>query len=252
MKDISLATSLLIAGFMIMMPLPSVTSGDPTIKTPVHTAEAANRPVKARKLLLFKPPRVGRPKTRLVGGGTRGTASIVELSALTPEQSGLTVQEQPSLFWYLSKTTTDPIELIVSVDRAEQPMLVTRLRPPSQPGIQRVRLTDYNISLKPGVTYRWFVALITDPERRSKDIIAGGGVERIPLSDAIRSQLGQAQAEHVPHLYAEAGLWYDALATISDLIDATPADAGLRQQRAALLEQVGLTSIAAYDATNGR
>ncbi|WP_179137095.1 DUF928 domain-containing protein [Candidatus Entotheonella palauensis] len=124
-----------------MMPLPSVTSGDPTIKTPVHTAEAANRPVKARKLLLFKPPRVGRPKTRLVGGGTRGTASIVELSALTPEQSGLTVQEQPSLFWYLSKTTTDPIELIVSVDRAEQPMLVTRLRPPSQPGIQRVRLT---------------------------------------------------------------------------------------------------------------
>ncbi|WP_179137096.1 DUF928 domain-containing protein [Candidatus Entotheonella palauensis] len=96
------------------------------------------------------------------------------------------------------------------------------------------------------------MALITDPERRSKDIIAGGGVERIPLSDAIRSQLGQAQAEHVPHLYAEAGLWYDALATISDLIDATPADAGLRQQRAALLEQVGLTSIAAYDATNGR
>uniref|UniRef100_UPI001177E5B7 DUF928 domain-containing protein n=1 Tax=Candidatus Entotheonella palauensis TaxID=93172 RepID=UPI001177E5B7 len=238
---------------VFVMPLFSVTAGEPQIKTtPVHTVQAANRQGETKKIPLFKPPKVDRPRTRLVGGGSRGTGSIIELSALTPEQSGLTVQEQPSLFWYLSEKTTYPLELIVSVDRAKQPMLVTRLRPPSQPGIQRVRLTDYDVSLKPGVTYRWFVALIPDLERRSKDIIAGGGVERIPLPDAIRSRLGRTEAERMPHLYAEAGLWYDALATISDLIEAAPADLGLRQQRAALLEQVGLGTVAAYDVANGQ
>ena len=48
-------------------------------------------------------------------------------------------------------------------------------------------------------------------------------------------------------LYAEAGLWYDALSSLSDLIEATPDNPGLRQQRAALLKQVGLTDAAASD-----
>ncbi len=238
MKYIGLATSMLTAGFILVAPLLSVTSGDTHNKT---TVQAAKPP-------LFKPPRVGRPKTRLVGGGSRGTTPMIKLFALTPEQAGLTAQEQPSLFWYLSQKTPYTIELVVSVDRAKQPLLLTRLRPPAQPGIQRVRLTDYDIRLKPGMTYRWFVALIPDLERRSKDLIAGGGVERIPLADAIRTQLDQTEAQRVPHLYAEAGLWYDALGALSDLIEATPADAGLRQQRAALLQQVGLTEAAAADA----
>jgi hypothetical protein len=56
----------------------------------------------------------------------------------------------------------------------------------------------------------------------------------------------------MPHLYAEAGLWYDALAATSDLIDAAPHDVGLRQRRAALLEQVELPDIAAEDRRHGR
>lgn len=252
MKDMGLATSILAAGLILGVPLLSITSGDPQVKTPPPVnAEQTTKPhVEARQLPLFKPPQVGRPKTRLVGGGSRGTESLIELFALTPEQAGLTLQEQPTLFWYLSEKTTYPLELIVSVDRAEQPLLVTRLRPPAQPGIQRIRLTDYDVHLEPGVAYRWFVALIPDLEHRSKDIVAGGGVERIPLPEAIRTQLDQTEAERVPHLYAEAGLWYDALAALSNLIDATPADVGLRQQRAALLKQVGLETVAAYDVAN--
>jgi hypothetical protein len=252
MKHMRLVTSMLTAGFIFVVPLLSDTTGDPKGETPppVKTVQAAKSQLEARQLPLFIPPQVGRPKTRLVGGGSRGTESMIELSALTPEQAGLTVHEQPSLFWYLSETTSYDLELIVSVDRATEPMLVTRLRPPARPGIQRVRLTDYNIRLEPGVAYRWFVALIPDAEHRSKDIIAGGGVERIPLSDDMRSQLAQVEAERVPHLYAEAGLWYDALTTLSDFIEATTTDLGLRQQRAALLKQVGLETVAAYDVTH--
>ena len=47
--------------------------------------------------------------------------------------------------------------------------------------------------------------------------------------------------------YAEAGLWYDAIATISEMIEKTPDDRKLRKQRASLLQQVGLWEVARYD-----
>ena len=45
-------------------------------------------------------------------------------------------------------------------------------------------------------------------------------------------------------MYAEAGIWYDALAAISALIEASPGDARLVKQREALLTQAGLPQIA--------
>jgi hypothetical protein len=48
-------------------------------------------------------------------------------------------------------------------------------------------------------------------------------------------------------LYAAEGLWYDAIAALSELIDTRPQDTTLRQQRNTMLEQEGLTEAAAYD-----
>ena len=47
--------------------------------------------------------------------------------------------------------------------------------------------------------------------------------------------------------YAQAGIWYDALDAISNAIEANPNDASLKEQRAALLKQVGLSQAAALD-----
>ena len=55
-----------------------------------------------------------------------------------------------------------------------------------------------------------------------------------------------------PNIYAEAGLWYDALTAISDLIDTSPNAPALRQRRASLLEQVGLREIAEHDMRTSR
>jgi hypothetical protein len=132
------------------------------------------------------------------------------------------------------------------------PLVETRLGAPIQPGVQRIQLADYGIRLSVGVPYRWYVALVVDPEHRSKDVIAGGAIERVALSETLGAELAGAGKGQVPHLYAEAGLWYDALAAISDLVDAAPHDAVLRQWRAALLEQVTLSDIAAEDRRHGR
>jgi len=166
---------------------------------------------------------------------------------LAPDHTGLTAQEQPSLYWYLSESISSRIEFTLIDDRAIQPLLRIHLSPPIQPGMQRIQLADHGVRLTLGMPYEWFVAMVPDPEHRSKDIIAGGALERIELPAALRVKLAQAGQANAPHRYAEAGFWYDALTAISELIDAAPMDSVLRTQRASLLDQVGLPEIAQYD-----
>ena len=188
----------------------------------------------------------GGPKGR-VGGGTRSDSNLPILSALAPDHVGLTAQAQPSLFWYLSSTTTFPIEVVIMNPQQTAPLFVKRFHPPFTPGIQRVRLADDAVSLATGVPYEWFIALIPDPTQRSKDLVARGLIERTKLPEALQTRLAQAGEGEAAALYAEAGLWYDALTALADLIEATPQETQFRQQRAALLKQVGLPEAAAYD-----
>jgi hypothetical protein len=46
---------------------------------------------------------------------------------------------------------------------------------------------------------------------------------------------------------ARAGLWYDAMGCLCNLIDANPKDDKLRRLRARLLRDVGLNGVAEWD-----
>ena len=190
---------------------------------------------------VYNPPNRGAPAGR-IGGGTRGGTNVFVLSVLAPDHSGFTTSEQPNLYWYISNPTTLPIEITVMDSQGIKPILETRLPAPAKPGIQRVRLADYNIRLAPGAAYRWFVALVPDADRRSKDILAGGAIERVDMPEALKAKLAKSGSNETPFVYAEAGLWYDSLRAISDLIVAAPQNLELRKQRTALLTQVGLPS----------
>lgn len=189
----------------------------------------------------YKPPLRGAPGGR-VGGGTRGTGrEVFVLTVLAPDHSALTVSEQPSLYWFISSATSLPIEVTVMDLRTTQPVLETRLAAPVAPGVHRIRLADHGVRLERGVPYRWFVTIVPDSNRRSRDILAGGAIERVDPPDGLPAKLAQARKEEIASLYAEAGVWYEALAAISEQIDsAPPNDALLRKQRATLLTQVGL------------
>lgn len=192
---------------------------------------------------VYNPPKRGAPGGR-VGGGTRGIQrETFVLSVLAPDHSGFTTSEQPALYWFISNSTSLPIEITVMDPQGVQPILETRLTAPVKAGIQRVRLADYNIRLAPGAAYRWFVAVVPDADRRSKDIMAGGAIERVEVPDELNAKLNKAGKNGAFFLYTEAGLWYDALKAISDQIEAAPEDQQLRKQRAALLSQVGLPTI---------
>ena len=61
-------------------------------------------------------------------------------------------------------------------------------------------------------------------------------------AEQVKQTAGAANAVQV---YGKMGLWYEALTAISDQIEHSPNDAGLKTTRAALLRDVGLESIAA-------
>jgi hypothetical protein len=198
--------------------------------------------------IIYKPPKRGAPGGR-EGAGTRGfREALPTLAVLAPQDhTGLTVQEQPVLYWYLSQETRHPVEVILTDRQSVKPLLAIRLNPPLPPGMQRVRLADYNIHLTLGVLYKWSVALVRDAAQRSYDVLTAGTIERVELPNELRRQRVQANTMTSARLYATAGLWYDTIAALSELIDTRPQDPTLRQQRATVLEQEGLTAAAAYD-----
>lgn len=193
---------------------------------------------------VYKPPIRGAPVGR-VAGGTRGILDEYPsmLCVISPNHTALTLRSQPQFHWFLREATSYPVELTVIEDRAVYPMLETQIKGSVQPGIGTIRLADYDIRLREGVTYRWFVSVVPDPESRSKDILAWGSVRYIKVSDELRDRLSQVEKETVLGIYAQAGIWYDAFADISDMIQSNPDDLTLIAKRKALLEQVGLAQI---------
>jgi hypothetical protein len=196
---------------------------------------------------VYKPPLRGSPGGR-VGGGTRGLPQerALSLSVLAPDHVGLTVHEQPQLYWFISGLPTCRIEFtLIEVDSV-LPLVKERIKGPDKPGIQCIRLADRPIRLRENMRYKWFITLVPEPNRRSKDVLSGGFIERIPVPRDLARKLRKAGKSGEPYVYAEEGIWYDALTAVSELIGKAPRDETLRRKRASLLEQVGLKEAAGF------
>ena len=202
----------------------------------------------------YQPPMRGSASSGRIGGGTRGAADgpSVTLEVLAPDHAGLTVSAQPTLYWFVSQRIETDAELTIVDDTSVDPLLELKLTPPIEPGIHALSLEEHGIQLAPNVPYQWFVAVVVDPSQRSYDIISGGEIERVAQTSDLASQLRSVGTQETPQAYAEAGIWYDALDGLSTQIGNSPNDAGLRQQRAALLDQVGLPGAAAYERSNSQ
>jgi hypothetical protein len=194
----------------------------------------------------FRPPSTGAPSVRLTGG-SRGTGeAAMRLDVLAPDDIGLTTVEQPSLFWYQSKPAAARFELTLLQENKIQPLMQVQVERAAAAGIQRLRLSDHGVKLRPGVEYQWVVALITDPENRSTDLVASGVIQRVELTEELGAKVRSADPSERAAVYAAAGIWYDALSAVSDQIEAHPQEAAWRAVRSDLLSQVGLEAAARF------
>jgi hypothetical protein len=210
--------------------------------------QAADAVAPSMDMPLYKPPSRGAPAGR-VGGATRGATERESFSllVLAPDHAGFTTQEQPCLYWFISKPTTYSVELTVTEKNAVKPLLEKAVKRPEKGGIQSACLADYGVRLSRNVQYKWFVTLLTDAEHRSKDILAGGIISLVDPQQALLAKLKEEDSSKAHYIYAEEGLWYDAFEAISKMIDTSPDNMNFRKQRASLLEQVGLVEVAEFE-----
>jgi hypothetical protein len=250
MREIRMLALAAAGALVIALPMATLAQERREMSQPARADKPPQAPVTMATAPVYKPPLRGAPGGR-VGGGTRGGGGSTQateravffLSVLAPDHTGLTISEQPSLYWFISSRAPSPVEVTLVDPRATKPVLAFRLTSPVEAGVHRIRLADHQVRLEPGVAYRWYVAVVPDADRRTKDFLTGGAIERIELPEGLRARLEEADRMEMPSLYAEAGLWYDAITVLSELIDNTPGHPTLSRQRAAMLNQVGLPGI---------
>ncbi len=178
-------------------------------------------PVVAGNAVVFKPPQMGAPATR-VGSGSRGSSDHdARLQVLAPEQTALTSQASPTLYWFISKAGPAKVEITLTQGEAE-PLLEKTINGIEKSGIQAISLQDSAVKLQAGQEYTLTVALVNNPEQRSGDVVSSATlkyqVPTKPWADAAEM--------------AEAGYWYD---TLDELVTSKSP------QLASLLKQVGIS-----------
>ena len=213
------------------------------------TLLAASPPKSSEETPIYAPPKKLTPRARM-GGDVRGTDSTEpEVKALVPDHVGLTIKETPTVNWFVSKPTSNQVIVTLRDDRSPRAFQEKSIPSPKQPGIYTINFKELGFSLEPNVQYRWFVSVILDPNQHSHNPVAGGMIERcefnacmIELKPVLTCSSDADVMEN-----AHAGLWYDAMGCLCNLIDADPKNEKLTRLRARLLKDVGLNGVAEWD-----
>jgi hypothetical protein len=169
------------------------------------------------------------------------------LSVLSPDHIGLTMFEQPALFWFIAQLTSQPVDVMITDEGNTQRLLDVRMLPPIRPGIHKMELKDYGIRLQPNRPYQW--SIILQGNTPGESYSTSGWIMRVSPPPA-----NVAALTHLPSINSipsrplvEAGLWYDAIWALSERIQSKPTDTTSLTQRANLFEQVGLLPPAQQD-----
>jgi hypothetical protein len=142
------------------------------------------------------------------------------------------------------------LEVTLINDENIDPELEEVVATPGNAGIQSIDLEKAGAKLETGKEYRWFVSVIADPGQRSNDIVASGTIQRIDPSDELKGEIAGADENTLAGVYAKEGVWYDAIDALNRMIEKSPGNKELQQQRTALLEQVGLQGAADFTRAN--
>lgn len=193
----------------------------------------------------YKPPVRGAPARR-VGGSSRGAEELPFVAVIAPDHVGHTVSDQPVLYWFVSKRSPVRVEITLIDSSGVKPVVEASITS-AEPGIHRFSLADHNVRLKPGEEYQWSVSLVADDKQRSNDVVSQGALQLVALPPQLQAKLAGQPRSAQGRIYAAEGIWYDAIAALSEDISRYPSDRALRAARAALLEQAGLKDAAAFE-----
>ncbi|MEH1909026.1 DUF928 domain-containing protein [Nostoc sp.] len=160
---------------------------------------------------------------------------------------GLTTEKHPT-FWFFvpyKKSTIHSIEFVLQDESAKlsQTLYLTK---PEEPGIISIRLNATTPPLEVNKMYHWFfkIQINCNPQQPPEQEYVEGWVQRVNLNPKLVDISKQATPQQRVKLYAENGIWYDALTTLAELRLAKPEDRTLAVEWMNLLKSVDLENLA--------
>lgn len=176
------------------------------------------------------------------------------IAPLTPQRSlGLTMTDQPTLYWYMSYWWEGDLEFSLNEFGASEPIIEYTVQrndcnkhPIQDDLICQLRLADSDVRLKPNKDYEWFVFIVMDPEQRTSDWLASAFLHYTKPSTRLTSRLEQTPLSQRYQVYKENGFWYDALDNLGVQIEKQPNNNALRKKLKVLIEQEKMLNVAEF------
>lgn len=221
----------------------------------IKSAFCAPAPPQKRTRIRYKialPPPTGNP-TQTSGAGSRGQSAgcpavEIPLTALVPTSIdsdfvwGRTLEARPTFWVYVPYTLTPklPGELRLKEQDPEgnsRNQTIVRITN-ADPGVMGIRLPS-NKTLATNQLYYWSFVVLCDSSDASANQFVKAAIQRVAPKRVNLSAPGQKAA-----LYAEAGLWYDAITQLGKTLHDRPQDTRTLEDWTTLLTDSGLNRIA--------
>lgn len=223
----------------------------------VLLAKPSHRNVKKKST--FTPPPIpnnGSPAGRCCGAGSHGpcqadaNAENKYLTVLVPAKQegtktyvwGKMTSKHPTIWFYVPYRSGTYAEFILQdkggteIYRGSNPLKST----PGVIGYDIPPMTTAN--LKPGELYKWFLKVKCNPEGSTDDYVQGW-LQWFALDSSIENELRTAEPLERAWIYAEQGIWYDALNILAELRYEAPENTANATAWNDLLQQVGLSHL---------
>lgn len=232
------------------------------IRTPASPQQRSSRPV----FVLPKiPARLSPISGRRAGMSSRDNCSAVPtaLTALVPLQQeekvgkltdksvigivqGLTTSERPTFWFYVPYTQdlANSSAKFILQDSTGTNIYEDAIALPSKPSIIGISLPS-TASLEVDKTYRWYLKVRCNQETASIPVYVEGDIKRINLDEHVMQQLEAAiQPRQKIIIYAEKGIWFDALNMLAQIRIYNSNDAYIEKDWQSLLQSINLDNIA--------
>jgi hypothetical protein len=217
---------------------------------------------------LFAPPRQVRPTGRTKGGAGRGRFCPITnetMAALVPSAKdipdtlqdkiaevtaaeivwGITVEERPTFWFYIPYQADEILNLaeFMLLDVEKHPVLPQpiTIQLPDVPGFVQLQVP---YSLEVGKPFNWYLSIICDDQKPSRNPSVRGWIQRIEPSSQLLTALDNVESKrsHIPYL--ENGIWFEGVARLAENHHRYRDDVVIQRDWIDLLDFLGLARLA--------
>lgn len=214
----------------------------------------------ARGVTFTPPPENAAPEQGVAAssrsGAVCGTSQAVlkatddtSVRVLLPKQNyGTTLSAHPEILVYVPETIAKEALFVL---KNSSKRTVERMTVPlsGKAEIITIKLPETAPGLEVGETYKWYFALKCPGILRPNDP-AEGLIKRIELDEALLPAQSSGNLLEAAAAYSEAGIWYNALATMGQLRKSQPHDRAIANHWKEFLESAGLNELVNVDLQN--